>query len=50
MLRVGLGLEGPLEAGLLPEGVEPGEGGEGEGLAVAAVVGPEDAGQASFLL
>ena len=45
-----LGLEGPLEAGLLPEGVEPGEGGEGEGLAVAAVIGPEDAGQASFLL
>ena len=39
MLGVGLGLEGPLDAGLLPEGVEPGEGGEGEGVAVASVVG-----------
>ena len=38
MLSVGLGLEGPLDAGLLPEGAKPGEGGEGEGLALALVV------------
>ena len=50
MLGVGLGLEGPLDAGLLPEGVEPGEGGEGEGLAVAPVVGAKDTRQTSLLL
>ena len=43
MLRVGLGLEGPLGAGLLPEGVEPEKGGEGEGLAIAPVVRPQNA-------
>ena len=37
VVGVGLGLEGPLGAGLLPKGVKPGEGGEGEGLAVALV-------------
>ena len=50
MLRVDLGLEGPLDTGLLPEGVQPGEGGEGEGLAVAPVVGPQDTRKASLLL
>ena len=34
-----LGLQCPLEAGLLPEGVQPREGGEGEGRAVALVLG-----------
>ena len=45
-----LGLQCPLEAGLLPEGVQPGEGGEGEGRAVALVLGSQYNCQASFLL
>ena len=50
MMGLGLGLEGPLDPSLLPEGVEPGEGGEGEGLAVAPVVGAKDTRQTSLLL
>ena len=47
---VGLGLGGPPDGGLLPQGGQEGEAGEGEGVPVAPVVAGEDDGEAALLL